>query len=272
MIRTELRSITFFFSIIFLFILPSILKADEPGKSILPSARSSPEAGSIVFSNNPKALGTLPPPLTRPDAEHVMIPVPLSSGERSAAIKDICRSAGIAVPPGKSPAQVKLTPAKPKAGKSWMAVFHGAAVPYVLYPRAAGSPSEGVEGCERVCRMDPSCVTFKFAMPLCELYCEGPPGAVINPKSAESFIYLYFGETVPGKTYMLDLSVGDYPPHMDNAWQISGAYEGRVSPRKGHMIIGFTAVNRETTLKLAFAGNAQFTKGYFFSADLTRLD
>jgi hypothetical protein len=265
-------SITFLFIIIPLLIGSAITEAEEPGKSGLPAASPSPETGEIVFSKNPKALGTPPPPLTRPDAEHVMIPVPLSSGERSASIKDICRSAGIALPPGKPPAQVKLTPARLTSGKSWMAVFNGAAVPYVLYPRAAGSPSGGIEGCERACRKDPSCVTFKFAMPLCELYCKSPPGAVIKPGAAESFIYLYFGETVPGKTYMLDLSVGDYPPHMDNAWQISGAYEGRVRPRKGHIIIGFTADNRETTLKLAFAGNAQFTKGYFFSAELTRLD
>jgi len=109
-------------------------------------------------------------------------------------------------------------------------------------------------------------------MPLCELYCEGPPGAVIQPGVAKSFIYLNFGETAPGKTFMLDLSVGDYPLHMDNFWQISGAYEGRVTPRKGHIIFGFTAVGRETTLKLGYTGNASFANGYFFSADLTRLD
>lgn len=147
-------------------------------------------------------------------------PPPLPAGARQASYNQIRAAAGLVqATTAVVPAHVILTPEAPKSGRNSYAVYDGHNYP------------------------DPS--LWKF-----------------NPAQTLPFAYtrngLYFSfDTIPGKTYMVDLYVTPQKEYF-----LQGAFTGKVTPQNGHILVGFTANARESQLRVG-------SYFYFYRCEIT---
>lgn len=151
-------------------------------------------------------------------------PAALAPQARQTTYNQIRAAAGLAQAPPAAvvPARVTLTPEAPKSGQSYYSLSNGHNYPNWL---------------EAMARMGQSTpVTY-----------------------AAGYLTFTF-ETVPGKTYMLDLFVS---PEKD--YGLAGLFSGVVRPQNGHIIVGFTANANLSVLQV----DRQF---YFYRCELTQVN
>jgi hypothetical protein len=150
-------------------------------------------------------------------------PAPLPAPSRQASYNQIRAAAGLmqATTAVVAPAHVILTPDAPKSGQSSYALYNG-----YNYP-------------------DPRVLT------------NGPPEIMPITYSTNHLTFTF--DTIPGKTYMVDLFVS--PQKM---YTLQGAFTGTVAPQNGHLIIGFTANSRVSQLRV-------LSGFYFFRCELTQV-
>jgi hypothetical protein len=148
-------------------------------------------------------------------------PAPLPAGARQASYNQIRVAAGLVqvTTTAVVPAHVTLTPEAPKSGHNSYAVFNGHNFP------------------------DPS--QWKFG-----------PAQTMPMSYASGSMYFNF-DTIPGKTYMVDLYVSP-----QKNYYLQGAFNGTVTPQNGHIIVGFTANARESQLKVG-------SYFYFYRCEIT---
>ena len=185
----------------------------------------------INFSKAPQGVQLVRPPALM---DIPPSPAPLSPQMRNDAINQIRGAVGLtplrpSAPAGSVvPVHVVLTPDRPKSGLSTYAVLHGHHFP----------DPKNWEGLQQ---------TIPFTC---------------LPGEWESSLLFNF-DTLPGKTYMIDLFVGP-----QRVFILEGVFSGNVSPQDAHIIIGFTANSRISFLKVRT--NAQ---GFFFwRGELTQVN
>lgn len=175
----------------------------------------------VHFSRVPQSVQ-----MTRP-AELANVPpapVALAPQARQATYNQIRAAAGLAQTPPAAvvPARVTLTPEAPKSGRSHYSLYNGHNYPNWLEAMAGMMQS----------------TPFTYAAG-----------------------YLSFTfETVPGKTYMVDLFVS---PEKD--YGLAGLFSGVVRPQNGHILVGFTANTNVSQLQV----DRQF---YFYRCELTQVN
>lgn len=78
---------------------------------------------------------------------------------------------------------------------------------------------------------------------------------------------LFEFNTVPGKTYMIDLLVSQSTTVVNVKYNLSGIFTGTVTPQNGHIIIGFTAKTSNSSLDVARYGSLSWN---FYRCELTQ--
>ena len=147
-------------------------------------------------------------------------PPPLPAGVRQATYNQIRASAGLVqATTAVVPAHVTLTPETPKSGRNSYAVYDGHHYP------------------------DPS--QWKWG-----------PGQTMPMSYSRNALYFAF-DTIPGRTYMVDLYVA---PQKD--YFLQGAFTGKVTPQNGHILVGFTANARESQVRVG-------SYFYFYRCEIT---
>jgi hypothetical protein len=148
-------------------------------------------------------------------------PPPLPAGARQATYNQIRAAAGLVqvTTTAVVPAQVTLTPEAPKSGRNSYAVYDGHNYP------------------------DPG--QWKFY-----------PAQTLPFAYTRNGLYFIF-DTIPGKTYMVDLTV---TPQKE--YYLQGAFTGKVTPQNGHILVGFTANARESQLRVG-------SYFYFYRCEIT---
>ena len=151
-------------------------------------------------------------------------PAALASQARQATYNQIRAAAGLAQTPPAAvvPARVILTPEAPKSGRSYYALYDGSNYPNWLDAMAGMMQS----------------TPFTYVV---------------------GNLFFTF-ETVPGKTYMLDLFVS---PEKD--YGVGGLFNGVVRPQNGHILVGFTANASFSQLQV----ERQF---FFYRCELTQVN
>lgn len=163
-------------------------------------------------------------------------PAPLTPQMRNQAINQIRGAIGFSplkpvVPTGPVvPAHVFLTPDVPRSGLSNYAVHLGHNYP------------------------DPRSWTMnEQALPL----------SYVTSYSAGSFLLFTF-DTLPGKTYMVDLIVAG-----PLTYKFEGVFAGEVNHQANHVIIGFTANSRSSALRVRQRDHIRF---FFWRCELTQVN
>lgn len=151
-------------------------------------------------------------------------PAALAPQVRQATYNQIRAAAGLmqATTAVVAPAHVILTPDRPRSGQSSYALYNG-----YNYP-------------------DPRVLT------------NGPTESMPITYSTNHLTFTF--DTIPGKTYMVDLFVD--PQKM---YTLQGAFTGTVAPQNGHLIIGFTANSRVSQLRV-------LSGFYFYRCELTQVN
>ena len=221
-------------SIGFFLVMSNAFAAQQAVPTTAPSATQqsvlnytpSPGVPKVLISKSSKPI---PLQLKGPDwSQAIAPPAPLTQVQRAAIIKDVRRVAGISgnLPPN-PPANVILTPDAPRVGSNWVTLVDG-----YNYPGGGGTEA----------------ITAKHA--------------TIKP-SLNSRIVFHFGQLIPGKMYMLHITVGTSYPRYPQ-WTLYGEAEGTVVPQNGHILVGFIATGPVGEVALdKYAYN-----GYFFSSEL----
>ena len=225
-------------SIGFFLVMSTAFAAQQAVPTTAPSAAEqsvlnytpSPGVPKVMISKSSKPL---PLEMRGPDwSTAIAPPAPLTQVQRAAIIKDIRRVGGISgnLPPN-PPAKVILTPDAPLSGPNWVTLVDGS-----NYPGGGGSEA----------------ITAKHA--------------TIRP-ALNSTIVFHFGQLTPGKTYMLDITVGtNYNRYPE--WDLYGEVQGRVFPQNGHILAGFIAHGTVGEIGLhKYAYN-----GFFFRCELTPMN
>jgi hypothetical protein len=189
---------------------------------------------NVYFSRISKSV-----PYRVPDILKEVAPIPgeLTSQSRLLAVNKIRQYIALSAIPFVPPARVILKPEAPKSGKSYYAIHQGGNFPDAcLWPVYTPSVAEGI----------PFSWTRK-----------------------SGFLYFFFN-TIPGKTYMVDLSVSYSADNKEPLAGLSGVYSGTATPQNGHIIIGFTANKSGSSLYL----ENRSTKGgmFFFRCELTQVN
>ena len=195
----------------------------------------------IVPQQLPKAIySKTPQPFAlKRDSElgKIITPRPVSSPDRLNLIKQISSSAGLTATLAPPPVQVTLTPYAPRMRQNWYEIING-----YNYPKG------GI-------RWGSTQSPFSTI--------RGMPSMQSSPISAIDFL---FYETIPGKTYFLDISVGDSGVF----WKIEGAANiPSIPSQNGHIFAGFTAASSKSIIRLMKHG---YNLGGFFKCELTRIN
>jgi len=227
-------------SIGFFLVMSTAFAAQQAVPTTAPSATQqsvlnytpSPGVPKVMISKSSKPI---PLQLKGPDwSQAIAPPAPLTQVQRAAIIKDVRRVAGISgnLPPN-PPAKVILTADAPLSGPNWVTLVEG-----YNYPGGGGYEA----------------ITAKHA--------------TIHGSNANSTIVFHFGQLTPGKTYMLDITVGtSYNHHPE--WDLYGEVQGRVFPQSGHILAGFIAYGTVGEIGLSKYSSVY---GYFFRCELTPMN
>lgn len=89
----------------------------------------------------------------------------------------------------------------------------------------------------------------------------------IGPK--EGVFLLHFEPMAKGSPYLLDCKVSAYPEG-EMIWAVRGAFNGAVEEQQGHLLIGFIATSKVSTLSIS--RHQGVVLGHLFGCELTRVD
>jgi hypothetical protein len=198
----------------------------------------------VKFAANPPRPASLKTPVApAKNLAAVKAPGPLTVAQRVSAANAVRQAAGLnlaalgAIPP----AHVVLTPDAPKSGKSYFCLYE-----------AHSFPDAGFG------------YYFGYL----------PPTMTCSLLGSESNMEFCF-HTLPGATYMVDITIGPPPHPMPSqkppAVRLCGALSDEVAiPPQGHIVVGFTANDSVTWLGLTpvLSGGGL----YFFRCELTRVN
>lgn len=95
------------------------------------------------------------------------------------------------------------------------------------------------------------------------------PNPKISPRTTTNKNLLFEFNTVPGKTYMIDLHVSQSTTEVNVKYNLSGIFTGTVTPKNGHIIIGFTAKTSNSSLDVARYASFSWN---FYRCELTQVN
>jgi hypothetical protein len=198
-------------------------------KQVTPIMVKQPVAADrIYFSKAPQKVQlSLFPALQKIPRSQV---VPLAPQGRLVAINKIRQQINLPALQQAPSAKVFLAPYATKSGKSSYVIDHGSNCPDPL----------ALSGVDFI-----------------------PSGNILNPNGWLIFIL----QTIPGKTYMVDLSLNSN----NKPIVFSGIFNGSITPPENyHVIIGFTANASQSDLSLNALPEVEFFT--FFSCELTQVN
>lgn len=85
----------------------------------------------------------------------------------------------------------------------------------------------------------------------------------------EGVFLLHFEPMVKGSPYLLDCEVSA-SPEGQMIWEVHGAFNGVVEEQEGHILIGFIATDRASSLSIS--RHRGVVLGHLFKCELTRVD
>jgi hypothetical protein len=212
-----------------------------------PSRTITPE---IVFFEAPKISARKIPALRsiRPRGTTIK-PKSLSTESRAAVIKKLHSLTGkFKERSGSNPSpQITLTPDKPRSGMYWIKLFRGEFNPrgtmyYINQSVTYGDPYIKLQA------------------------------------NLHSRVYLHFEPTIPGKTYLVDLSVSNVVNGPNSSWLVAISNpngppidEHRVTPQGGHLLFAFLASDSSIEYIVRLDPHTE-SNAALFSCQLTRVD